>query len=332
MTRPIARRAALCAAATCLALPAVATGAPRRIMMILFRGWEEACDGFRDYFTARRIGVDLVVRDARQDLRRVPDFVQEAHATRPDLVFLWGTSLTMAALGPWDAHDPARHLTGIPAVFTIVTDPVRNRIVRSREAPGRPVTGTEYIAPVPVQLGAMAAYRDFRRVAALYNPREQNSVIVVREMTEALAARGAVLHALPLPVSEDGRPDAAAVPRLVAEARAGGADWLYIPPDTFLNDHRAALTAAALEERLPAFSASERFVAYADGLAGLVSRYYSVGAFAAFKAEKIMMDGVPAETIPVETLSRMSYLIRMETARRLRVFPPVGLLRIAEPV
>ena len=67
-------------------------------------------------------------------------------------------------------------------------------------------------------------------------------------------------------------------------------------------------------------------------IAGLVSRYYSVGAFAAFKAEKIMMDGVPAETIPVETLSRMSYLIRMETARRLRVFPPVGLLRIAEPV
>ena len=330
--RTLLHRRALTGAALSLAAIAPARAATPRIMMLLFRGWEEACDGFRDYFTARRMPVELIVRDIAQDLSRVPALVQEAHATRPDLVYLWGTSLTMAALGPWDAHDPRRHLTGIPAVFNIVTDPVGNRVVRSREAPGRPVTGTEYITPVAVQIEAMAAYRTFRRVAAPFNPREQNSVLVVREMTELLRGRGAELLPLPVPLRDDGRPNPAAIPALLREARRAEVDWLYIPPDTFLNDHRAALTASALAEGLPSFSASERFVAFADGLAGLVSRYYSVGAFTAFKAEQILAQGRAPESIPVETLTRFSYMIRMDTARLLRVFPPVGLLRIAEPV
>lgn len=310
-----------------LAAPGIARAENRRrrILMLLFRGWEEACDGFRDHFAARHRDVELVIRDAGEDLTRVPAMVREAQSMQPDLVYLWGTTLTMAALGPWDAHDPARHLTGIPAVFNIVTDPVRNRVVRSRAAPGRAVTGTEYIAPVAVQLRAMEAYRPFHRAAALFNPREGNSVVTLNEMGELLAARGGVLERLPVP-----HPNA--IPGLVAAARRGGAEWLYIPPDTFLNEHRAVLTAAALDEGLPSFSASERFVAFADALAGLVSRYYSVGAFTGFKAEQILFGGVAPDAIPVETLSRFSYLVRMETARRLRAYPPVALLRIAEAV
>ena len=326
------RRALLAAAGIGLAAPALATGRPPRILMILFRGWEEACDGFRDYFAARRMPVDLVVRDVQQDLSRVPAIVREAHAMRPDLVYLWGTTLTMAALGPWDAQDPDRHLTGIPAVFNIVTDPVGNRIVRSRAAPGRPVTGTEYIAPVAVQVEAIAAYRPFRAIAAPFNPRERNSVSVVEEMGRLLAARGAAFTPLPVPIRTDGRPDPAAIPALLRQARRGGADWLYIPPDTFLNDHRALLTQTAIAEGLPTFSASERFVAFADGLAGLVSRYTSVGAFTAFKAEQILLGGRDPASIPVETLTRFSYQVRMATARLLGAYPPVGLLRIAEPV
>lgn len=326
------RRALIAVAGAGLAAPALATGRPPRILMILFRGWEEACDGFRDYFAARRMPVELIVRDVAQDLSRVPGIVREAKATRPDLVYLWGTTLTMAALGPWDAQDPDRHLTGIPAVFNIVTDPVGNRIVRSRAAPGRPVTGTEYIAPVSVQVEAIAAYRPFRAIAAPFNPRERNSVSVIEEMGRLLAARGTAFTPLPVPIRPDGRPDPNAIPALLRQARQGGADWLYIPPDTFLNDHRALLTQTAIAEGLPTFSASERFVAFADGLAGLVSRYTSVGAFTAYKAEQILVGGRDPASIPVETLTRFSYQIRMATARLLGAYPPVGLLRIAEPV
>lgn len=128
-------------------------------MMLLTRGWEEACDGFRDHFAARRIPVELIVRDIATDMRRVAGLVQEVRQVRPDLVYVWGTGLAVAALGPWDAVDPAKHITGVPVVFNIVTDPVGNRLIRSNTDPGRPVTGTEYIASVEVQMRAMARYR-----------------------------------------------------------------------------------------------------------------------------------------------------------------------------
>jgi putative ABC transport system substrate-binding protein len=325
----IARRSLLAAPALLAIRPASAQARPFRIMMLLFRGWEEACDGFRDHFAARRIPVELMVRDIGQDLRRVPALVEEVRQVKPDLVYVWGTSLAIAALGPWDAVDPARHITGVPVVFNIVTDPVGNRIVQSREAPGRAVTGTEYIAPVEVQMRAMGRYRPFTRVATTFNPNERNSLSVVAQMKTML---GAGVIELPVALDAARRPDPASIPGIVEQARRAGAEWLYIPPDTFLNDHRAVLTQSALDVGLPCFSASERFVQFAEGLAGLVSRYYSVGAFTGFKAEQILRGGRPAESIPVETLTRLSFLIRMESARRLQFFPPVGLLRVAEVV
>ena len=323
------RRGLLAASTLLLATPSLAQARPHRITMLLFRGWEEACDGFRDHFAARRIPVELTVRDVAQDLRRLPAMIAEIRETKPDLVYLWGTSLAIAALGPWDAVNPARHITGVPVVFNIVTDPVGNKLVRAADAPGRPVTGTEYIASAEVQMRAMARYRAYSRVAAIFNPNERNSLSVVAQMRALL---GDGLVELPVALDAARRPDPASIPGLVAEARMAGVDWLYIPPDTFLNDHRAVLTRSALEAGLPTFAASERFVQFAEGLAGLVSRYYSVGAFTGFKAEQILRQGRTPETIPVETLTRMSFLVRMDSARRLRSFPPVGLLRVAETV
>jgi putative ABC transport system substrate-binding protein len=321
------RRHVLAAPALLLARPAAAQTRPYRIMMLLTRGWEEACDGFRDHFAARRIPVEMIVRDIETDMRRVPRLVEEVRQTRPDLVYVWGTGLAVAALGPWDAVDSARHITGVPVVFNIVTDPVGNRIIRSNTDPGRPVTGTEYIAPVEVQLRAMARYRPFTRVATIFNPNESSSQSVV---AQARAQLGDYLVELPVSLDAARQPDANSIPLMLLRARQANVDWLYIPPDTFLNNHRAVFTRGALDLGLPTFAATERFVLFAYGLAGLVSRYYSVGAFTGFKAEQILRDGRAPESIPVETLTRMSYLVRMETAKHLRVFPPVGLLRTAE--
>jgi putative ABC transport system substrate-binding protein len=130
---------------------------------------------------------------------------------------------------------------------------------------------------------------------------------------------------------EDGQPQAAGVADMIRGFKAAGAEWLYIPPDTFLNDIRDQLTATAEEQDLPAFSATERFVTYASGLAGLVCRYYNIGQFAGFKAEQILQ-GIPAGSIPIQTLSRFSLLIRMATAKRMQFYPPLGLLRYAEVV
>jgi putative ABC transport system substrate-binding protein len=175
----------------------------------------------------------------------------------------------------------------------------------------------------------MARYRPFTRVATIFNPNESNSRSVV---AQARALLGDNLVELPVALNAARQPDPDSIPAALMRARQADVDWLYIPPDTFLNNHRALLTREALVLRLPIFAATERFVLFADGLAGLVSRYYSVGAFTGYKAAQILRDGRAPESIPVETLTRMSYLIRMESARQLHFYPPVGLLRTAETV
>lgn len=325
------RRRGVLLGGAALACPRVGRAAGRpRIVMMLWRGWEEACDGFRDYLAGRGIDAEYIVRDAGQTTAAIPGYVAEIKAMAPDLVFVWGGSTALAMLGRFDAPDRSRFLTDIPAVLAIVADPLGSGIVASLERPERPVTGTIYVAPVDVQLRAVQAYRPFRRLATLFNPLEQSSTAAVGRLAELAAREGLELVRRAVPV-EAGRPQADAIPEMVRAFKAGGAEWLYIPPDTFLNDHRNALTGAALERGLPAFSATERFVTYSSGLAGLVCRYYNIGQFAGFKAEQIL-NGTPAGRIPIQTLTRFSLLIRMATAQRLDFYPPLNLLRYAEAV
>ncbi len=325
------RRRSLLAAAGGLAIPGSSRAAVKpRIVMLLWRGWEEACDGFRDYLTGKGIQAEYIIRDAGQTTATIPALVADINAMRPDLVFIWGGTTAVAALGRYDAPDKSAFIADIPVVLAIVADPLGTGLVSNLTTPGRPVTGTIYVAPVEAQLGAMRAYRPFKRVATLYNPQEQSSSAAVAQMTALAPGNKMDLLQKAIPI-KNGQPDGSGIPQTVAEFKAAGAEWLYIPPDTFLNDQREALTGAALTNHLPAFSATERFVTYARGLAGLVCRYYNIGQFAGFKAEQIL-NGKPAGTIPIQTLSRFSLLIRMTTAKELDFYPPLSLLRYAETV
>lgn len=327
----IARRNLL-AGAGVLAAPRIlrARAARPRIAMLLWRGWEDACDGFRDYLVGRGLDSEFIILDAGQTTAPIRGYVAEIERIRPDLVFIWGGSTALAALGRFDATDTAGTLRDLPVVLAIVADPVGSGLVPDLARPGRPVTGTIYVAPVDVQLRAMQAYRPFQRLATLYNPLEQSSSDAVRQL--GAVAKSAKLDLLQQAVPVvDGQPQGDAIPGMVQAFKQAGAEWLYIPPDTFLNDMRDVLTGAALEQRLPAFSATERFITYSNGLAGLVCRYYNIGQFAGFKAEQIL-NGVPAGTIPIQTLTRFSLLIRFAVAKRLDFYPPLNLLRYAEAV
>ena len=53
-------------------------------------------------------------------IERMPAFLEEIRATRPDLVYTWGTSVTLGAVGAHDGIVQGRHITDIPVVFTLV--------------------------------------------------------------------------------------------------------------------------------------------------------------------------------------------------------------------
>jgi putative ABC transport system substrate-binding protein len=304
---------------------------PLRIYMALWRGWEEAAQGFKDYFANQGIPVDLIVRDAAQDPTRLPGFVAEAKSLHVDLVFTWGTTVSLEMLGTGAHPDPDRYITDIPAVFAIVSQPVETGLVASTASSGRNITGTTYLVPVETQLNLIESYRPFKILGMVYNPLERNSLVAIDEITRLGRSMGFTLLALPADV-DGGKPSPASIPAKVAALKAGHADVLYIPPDTFLNVNRDILTNAALDQKLPSFAAAENPVVDAKAMFGGVYRYYTVGQLTALKAAEILLQGKKPEDIPIDAPKRLSILINMPVVRALGVYPPMKLLGLAEVI
>ena len=322
-------------ALACLALMLVADGEaraqrPYRIYAITFRGQTDVERGFQEYFAARRIPVQITFRDLNRDASRMPGFIDEIRATKPDLVYTWGTSVTLGVVGTWDGYDPAKHITDIPVVFTLVAAPVLAKIVPDLKASRRNVTGVFHVAPTEAQIRAMASYRPFKSIGILYTPTEQNSVVVVDEVREVSKRLGFAVVARPLKLDAQRRVTAEGAPEMIRELKEQKVDWLYLPPDSYLGTQaKNVIIPAAMEQRLPTFASTEQLME-TGALTGLVSRYHSIGQFTAYKAEQILVHKVPASRIPVETLTRFSLQVRMDVAEALKLPPPLPMFNYAE--
>src|SRR2546429_1869128 len=114
MTKRLSRRAfleygaaaALSSWPTALALAQEAAASSRRapskpfrIYAITFRGRTDVEKGFEDYFASRKVPVQITYRDMNRDSSRMPRFIQEIRTTRPDLIYTWGTTVTLGGGG-----------------------------------------------------------------------------------------------------------------------------------------------------------------------------------------------------------------------------------------
>ncbi len=303
---------------------------PFRIYAITFRGMTEVEKGFADYFASRKIPVQITYRDLNRDATRLPGFLAEIRATKPDLIYTWGTSVTLGVVGPYDAASSAEHIGDIPVVFTLVAAPALAKIVRDLKAPGRKVTGVTHVVPTDAQMRAMAQYRPFKSLGVLYTPTEQNSVVVLEEIRRLGHENGFRTVERTFRLDANRKPTAEGAAELVRELKEAGAEWLYLPPDSYLGTlAEGIIIPAAMQLGLPTFASTEQLM-QAGALSGLVSRYYNVGQCTAHKAEQILVDKLSAADIPVETLKRFSYQIRMPAARRLNLPPPLPMLSYAE--
>ena len=312
------------------ARPTINGGKPFRIYAITFRGMTDVEKGFSDHFESKKIPVEITYRDLNRDMGRMPGFLDEIRATKPDLIYTWGTSTTLGVVGPFDAVVPGKHITNIPVVFTLVASPTLAKIVPDMKSSGRNVTGVTHVGPTEAQMRAMAQYRPFQTLGVLYTPTERNSVVVLEDIRRIGKEMGFNVVERSFELDAGGRPIGEGSAKFVRQLKEAGAQWLYLPPDSFLGSLAESLIIpAAMQAGLPTFASTEQLM-QAGALSGLVSRYYNVGQFTGFKAEQILINKANPSDIPVETLKRFSYQIRMPAARRLNLPPPLPMLSFAE--
>ncbi len=305
---------------------------PFHVFLVVWRGETDVEHGFRAHMRERGIPVRYTLRNLEQDRSNIPGIVAEIRTARPDLVHTFGTSTTLGILGARDAADPTAHVQGIPGVFSIVAYPIEANIVESFESTGRPVTGTAFLPPVSRQLDALLQYRSVERLGVVYNSLERNSLINIEELRAEAAERGIELLEAPVPLDAEGRADAGRLPEVVDGLADDGAEFLYMGPDSFVTRNDVAITEAAVARGIPVFAGTEASFEGSQAMLGFVSRYYLVGKLAGAQAERILVGGERPEDIPVRSLGRFALVIRMSVALELGIYPPLGLLRVAQVV
>lgn len=301
-----------------------------KIMMMLYRGSTDAEKGFMDYFKRRRIPVEFIVRDAQADHSRIADFMREARELKPDLIYTFGTTVTTEVAGAADEVDPQRHITDIPVVFDIVADPVGAKLVKQLKASGRNLTGASHSVPLEAQMQALQAMRPTRTLGVIYTPNERNSVLAVQELERLAPQFSLSLQAVPVRLDQRRQPTLEGIAAAMRELLAHKPEFIYIPSDSYLIKNARLVTAAAQQAGVPVFAATEAPIREDGALLGLVSTYANVGELAAYKAELILRKKQPASQIPIETLNRFTYLVNMQSARKLGLNPPLGVLKFAE--
>jgi len=335
-SRLLARLLVLTLIGLAFAMPGTAQAQPERkpfkIMMVLWRGCEDACQGFKDYLASRHIPVQYLIRHAGTFNLKFPDLVAQAREQNVDLVVTWGTTVTLGMVGQYDKIDPVKNLTDIPALFMIVTDPIAAKVVENLDRPGRNVSGTLVIVPEETQMRAIRSYMPFQRVGIVYNEDESNAVASVEKMRAIAAKMNFVVVAKPVPRDASGKPIAASLPDVIAEMAAEKVDLIYIGSSSFVLNNRDAFTRAAVDLGIPVAAAGEVPVVESHALLGLVGRYYTIGQLTGRRAEQILVEGTKPQDIAVETINHFSLIVNMEVAHQLERYPPLSMLHAVEVI
>jgi putative ABC transport system substrate-binding protein len=311
-------------------LPPAWAGTVKQVFLITNRGCEEICQSFRNNLESQG-SVNFIWRDAAGDVGRVGAFLAEARALRPDLVATWGTGVTLAVIGPYDAPDARRYLKDMPVVYMYVGNPVESKIARSAEKSGRPhVAGTNTSVPIEAQIKLLKSYRPLARIGMLYNTDEPAAVTQAAQVRHAFEAQLVQVSEVRLPMSAKGTPNAKAIPAALDQLAVHKPDFLYHIGSTFTLEQVKAISTGAMARGMPMFSPTESAFRRGSVLLGLISPLAGIGQAAAYQAGQILFHSQQPGDLNTPTLTHHSVLVNMRAARTLGIYPPMKLMRFAE--
>ncbi|HCF57378.1 MAG TPA: ABC transporter substrate-binding protein [Myxococcales bacterium] len=209
------------------------------------------------------------------------------------------------AIGPLAANSAKRALGEIPVVFVMVPNHEKYGLE------GGMVTGIALSRPIKSQLETLKALAPAtRRVGVVYNPKYSKSVVE----SGVGAARGIGLELV------SARVDSPEEVLTSLQALSGKVDALWMIADRSVATDKGvqAIVDFSLRNKVPLFALSESQVR--DGaLVSLSPNFTNIGQQAGRLANRIVLEKLPAGSLPVAVPEGLDLAINLSTAKRIGV-------------
>ena len=206
-------------------------------------------------------------------------------------------------IGTPSAQALVNTITDMPVLFSAVTDPESAKLLNKN------VTGTsDRLDNVGEQLDLLLKLKpEVKKIAVLYNPSEQNSVVQVKEIEAKAKEKNLV-------VMLQGVSSLSELPQATKNALIE-TDALYLPTDNLVVSGIKLITSEAKSAKKPVVS-SENSSVEAGALFTMGLDYFELGKRTGEMAIEILK-GKPAEQIPYELSKKMTLYVNETTATEL---------------
>jgi putative tryptophan/tyrosine transport system substrate-binding protein len=211
----------------------------------------------------------------------------------------------------------------IPIVFSAATDPLGSGLVTNMEKPGSNVTGTsDRVSAEKIMELAKQITPDIKKIGALYNSSETNSVSVINNLKEYAQKNN-------LTVIEATVTNSSEVQQAV-NSLIGKVDAIFSPIDNTVASAMPVVTQTANKAKLPVYVGADSMVKD-GGLATYGINYTILGKETAIITAEIL-NGKKAGDIPVKTMTDMDIYLNKKTANTLGITLPQDIVKKAAQV
>lgn len=253
-------------------------------------------------------------QDAQDDPSNLKTICQKFSNHDYDLIVAIATPSAQAAVG---------ETTKIPILFSACTDPVGSELVDNLERPGGNVSGTsDAVSAEKIMELAVQITPDIKKIGALYNSSETNSVSVINDL-KAYAARNGmtVVEATVTNTSEVQQ----AVQSLVSKV-----DAVFSPIDNTVASAMPIVAQVTRKAKIPMYVGADSMV-NDGGLATYGVNYVTLGRETARMAAEIL-SGKKAGDLPVRMITEFEIYLNLETAEMIGITIPDAIINAAVEV
>ena len=250
--------------------------------------------GFKKAFEEAGIKANFDEKNAEGTIANATLIANGYKTDKKDLVLGIGTPSAQALVNT---------ITDVPVLFSAVTDPESAKLLNKN------VTGTsDRLDNVGEQLDLLLKLKpEVKKIAVLYNPSEQNSVVQVKEIEAKAKEKN-------LEVMLQGVSSLAELSQATKNALIE-TDALYLPTDNLVVSGIKLITSEAKSAKKPVIS-SENSSVEAGALFTMGLDYFELGKRTGEMAIEILK-GKPAEQIPYELSKKMTLYVNETTATEL---------------